>query len=114
MIHTLNSGDLLTNGIQTLVFFVENIIKDPKEEKFKKIRVNNAGVQKKVIPLIGGVEFLEIVGFSRIKDESGISYIYIYCVNIEKHYNCYNIENCKVIAICIDSISSKIFCLSLL
>ena len=74
MIHTLNSGDLLTNGIKTLVFFVENIIKDPKEEKFKKIRVNNAGVQKKVIPLIGGVEFLEIVGFSRIKDDSGISY----------------------------------------
>ena len=71
MIHTLNSGDLLANGVKTLVFFVHNVVKDDTDEKYKKIRVNNAGVQKKIMPLVGGVEFLEIAGFSRIPDETG-------------------------------------------
>lgn len=72
MIHTLNRDEeLLAVGIKTLVFFVQNVIKNPGEEKFKKIRVKNAGVQKKIMPLVGGVEFLELVGFTRIDDEAG-------------------------------------------
>lgn len=77
MIHTLNSGDLLINGVKTLTFFVENVIKYPTEEKYKKIRIKNAGVQKKIIPLTGGTEFLEIVGFTRIKDDTDEEEYYI-------------------------------------
>ena len=71
MIHTLNSGELLTNGVKTLSFFVRNVANSPDDEKYKKIRVNNAGVQRKVIPLVGGVEFLELSGFTRVTDDTG-------------------------------------------
>lgn len=70
MIHTLNSGELLTNGVKTLSFFVKNVANSPDDEKYKKIRVNNAGVQRKVIPLVGGVEFLELSGFTRVTDDT--------------------------------------------
>ena len=72
MIHTLNSGDLLANGVKTLTFFVRNVANSPLEEKYKKIRLSNAGVQKKIMPLVGGVEFLELSGFTRIKDDAGL------------------------------------------
>ena len=72
MIHTLNKDEeKLAIGVKTLAFFVQNVVKSPDEEKYKKIRVNNAGVQKKIMPLVGGVEFLEIAGFTRIADETG-------------------------------------------
>lgn len=71
MIHTLNKDEnLLAVGIKTLVFFVQNLANSPNEEKYRKIRVNNAGVQKKIMPLVGGVEFLEIAGFTRVTDDS--------------------------------------------
>ena len=78
MIHTLNKDEeKLAIGVKTLAFFVQNVVKSPDEPKYKKIRVNNAGVQKKIMPLVGGVEFLEIAGFTRIADDSGqwISFI---------------------------------------
>jgi len=71
MIYTLNKDEeKLAIGVKTLGFFVGNVIKSPEEEKYKKIRVSNAGVQKKIMPLVGGVEFLEIAGFTRITDDS--------------------------------------------
>lgn len=72
MIHTLNKDEeKLAVGVKTLAFFVQNVVKCPDDEKYKKIRVKNAGVQKKIMPLVGGVEFLEIAGFTRIADEAG-------------------------------------------
>jgi hypothetical protein len=73
MIYTLNKDEeQLAIGVKTLTFFVQNVIKSPDEEKYKKIRVKNAGVQKKIMPLVGGVEFLEIAGFTRITDDAGL------------------------------------------
>lgn len=71
MIYTLNKDEeKLAIGVKTLAFFVQNVVKAPDEEKYKKIRVSNGGVQKKIMPLVGGVEFLEIAGFSRITDDN--------------------------------------------
>ena len=71
MIHTLNSGELLSNGVKTLSTIITNITAHPDEEKYRKLRVNNPAVQKKIVPLVGGTEFLEIAGFSRITDDAG-------------------------------------------
>lgn len=73
MIYTLNKDEeKLAIGVKTLAFFVQNVVKSPDEEKYKKIRVSNGGVQKKIMPLVGGVEFLEIAGFTRITDDNGL------------------------------------------
>ena len=71
MVHTLNSGDLLAAGVKTLSTIINNVVANPAEEKYRKLRVNNPAIQKKVVPLIGGIEFLEIAGFTRITDEAG-------------------------------------------
>ncbi|KAF8394067.1 hypothetical protein HHK36_020271 [Tetracentron sinense] len=54
-------------AFQTLLTYVGNVAKNPNEEKFRKIRVNNPAFQDRVGNLEGGIEFLELCGFERIE-----------------------------------------------
>lgn len=44
-------------------------MQDPKEEKFRKIRLSNAAFQAKVSSVEGALQFLELLGFE--KEASG-------------------------------------------
>ncbi|KAH7576371.1 hypothetical protein JRO89_XS01G0046600 [Xanthoceras sorbifolium] len=52
-------------AFQTLLIYVGNVIKNPNEEKFRKIRVGNPLFQDRVGSMKGGIEFLELCGFER-------------------------------------------------
>ncbi|XP_043719946.1 vicilin-like seed storage protein At2g18540 [Telopea speciosissima] len=54
-------------AFQTLLTYVGNVAKNPNEEKFRKIRLNNPSFQERVGSLKGGVEFLEVAGFEKIE-----------------------------------------------
>ncbi|CAI8608143.1 unnamed protein product [Vicia faba] len=58
----------IRRGFETLLVYVGNVVKNPKEEKFRKIRLSNPLFQDRVGSLDGGVEFLELCGFER-RDE---------------------------------------------
>lgn len=74
MIHAMNKDpELLNTGVNTLVRYVENLINNPEDEKFKKIRVQNKAFQARIVPLVGGVEYLELVGYTLITDEGDSS-----------------------------------------
>jgi len=74
MIHAMNKDqDLLNTGVNTLVRYVENLINNPEDDKFKKIRVQNKAFQTRIMPLVGGVEYLELVGYTLITDEGDSS-----------------------------------------
>ncbi|BAT79333.1 hypothetical protein VIGAN_02220200 [Vigna angularis var. angularis] len=55
-------------AFQTLLIYVGNVAKNPKEEKYRKIRLNNPLFLDRVGSLNGGVEFLELCGFERTGD----------------------------------------------
>ncbi|TXG54123.1 hypothetical protein EZV62_019379 [Acer yangbiense] len=52
-------------AFQTLLIYVGNVIKNPNEEKFRKIRVGNLLFQDRVGSMKEGVEFLELCGFEK-------------------------------------------------
>eukprot|EP00268_Persea_americana_P023256 TRINITY_DN22908_c0_g1_i1.p1 TRINITY_DN22908_c0_g1~~TRINITY_DN22908_c0_g1_i1.p1 ORF type:complete len:468 (+),score=127.48 TRINITY_DN22908_c0_g1_i1:163-1404(+) len=54
-------------AFQTLLTYVGNVAKNPDEEKFRKIRLNNPSFQDRVGSLKGGIEFLELCGFEKIE-----------------------------------------------
>ncbi|KAJ4968239.1 hypothetical protein NE237_014940 [Protea cynaroides] len=54
-------------AFQTLLTYVGNVVKNPNEEKFRKIRLNNQSFQERVGSLTGGIEFLEVCGFEKIE-----------------------------------------------
>ncbi|GLJ47744.1 hypothetical protein SUGI_1008380 [Cryptomeria japonica] len=56
-------------AFQTLLTFVGNVVKNPDEEKYRKIRLTNPSFQERVGSFKGAIEFLELCGF--VKDEIG-------------------------------------------
>lgn len=61
-------------AFQTLLIYVGNIIKNPDEEKYRRIRVSNPIFQDRVGSVKGGMEFLELCGFERIE---GGAFLYL-------------------------------------
>lgn len=56
-------------AFQTLLTYIGNVAKNPNEEKYRKIRVNNKTFQDRVGSLKGGIEFLELCGFEKIEGD---------------------------------------------
>ena len=56
--------------MKTLCTYLDNILNNPQEEKFRKIRKSNRAFSEKVGSVEGTAEFLEAVGFeSQTMDE---------------------------------------------
>ncbi|XP_040273684.1 UBX domain-containing protein 6 [Bufo bufo] len=65
-IYTFNKHqDKVKLGVETMARYLKNIIENPNEEKYKKIKLSNKVFQEKVICLEGAHEFLEAVGFEK-------------------------------------------------
>ncbi|OMO88604.1 hypothetical protein COLO4_20167 [Corchorus olitorius] len=56
-------------AFQTLLTYIGNVARNPDEEKFRKIRLNNQAFQDRVGSLKGGVEFFEICGFEKVEGD---------------------------------------------
>ncbi|GMI78699.1 hypothetical protein like AT1G04850 [Hibiscus trionum] len=56
-------------AFQTLLTYIGNVARNPDEEKFRKIRLNNQTFQDRVGSLKGGVEFLELCGFEKVEGD---------------------------------------------
>jgi len=71
IIHTCNSPrDRVELCVDTLCKYIENILKNPTEAKFRKIRKSNKAFNERVGTLEGTTEFLEGCGF-KLKEMEG-------------------------------------------
>lgn len=63
----------VTECVNILCRYIDNIIGNPTETKFHKIRCSNATFVEKVTPLLGAIEFLYAAGFRQQKlDHNGV------------------------------------------
>lgn len=49
--------------IETLCKYIDNIVSNPSDEKFRKIRQSNKAYQERIHPIEGTREFLSAAGF---------------------------------------------------
>ncbi|XP_010870063.1 UBX domain-containing protein 6 [Esox lucius] len=67
MIHTFNRDrEKVKAAVDIISKYIENICKNPTEEKYRKIKLSNKVFQEKVKTVEGSREFLEAVGFQSI------------------------------------------------
>ncbi|KAJ3675721.1 hypothetical protein LUZ60_004763 [Juncus effusus] len=66
--HHKDEDAKVKRAFQTLLTYIGNVVKNPNEEKFRKIRLNNPSFQERVGGLHGGIEFLELCGFEKIEN----------------------------------------------
>merc|ERR1712183_983242 len=63
---TLNSSRVDV-ACQTLYKVVGNIVQNPDEEKYRKIRCSNKTFSEKVLPVKGTREFIKAIGFEEVE-----------------------------------------------
>uniref|UniRef100_A0A669D4E0 UBX domain-containing protein 6 n=1 Tax=Oreochromis niloticus TaxID=8128 RepID=A0A669D4E0_ORENI len=67
MMHTFNKDrEKVKAAVDIISKYVENICKNPTEEKYRKIKLNNKVFQEKVKSVEGSREFLQALGFTSV------------------------------------------------
>jgi hypothetical protein len=66
----IRSPGVAKTCFKTCCTFVRNVMKDPENEKFRKINLDNEAVQKRVGKINGGLAILRGVGFEQATDGS--------------------------------------------
>ena len=97
MIHTLNKDhEKVKVCIETICKYMDNIIANPQEEKFRKIRLNNKAFQDRILPLEGTQEFLQAVGF-QMKSLPGPNQVdeHFYVLDAERAVNTDHLRSVK-------------------
>ncbi|XVF02894.1 hypothetical protein REPUB_Repub04eG0214200 [Reevesia pubescens] len=64
------SGKPPEGSVEVVLRLLRNIVKEPGNDKFRKIRMSNPKIREAVGEVAGGVELLEYVGFE-LKEEGG-------------------------------------------
>ncbi|OMO60677.1 hypothetical protein CCACVL1_23962 [Corchorus capsularis] len=64
------SGKPPEGSVEVVLRLLRNIVKEPGNDKFRKIRMSNPKIREAVGEVAGGVELLELVGF-KLKEEGG-------------------------------------------
>lgn len=88
IIQNCNTGkEKVDNCVETLGKYLDNIMKHPEEEKYRKIRINNRIFQDKVLPIEGAVDFLNAAGFWPKKIQNN---------DVEEDFLVWSPENCNI------------------
>ncbi|WRX14724.1 PUB domain - like 1 [Theobroma cacao] len=64
------SGKPPDGSVEVVLRLLRNIVKEPANDKFRKIRMTNPKIREAIGEVAGGVELLEFVGFG-LKEEGG-------------------------------------------
>lgn len=54
---------------ETLIKMLTNVVKNPQEEKFRKVRLSNAAIQSKLVAVPGATDILLEAGFTAVELE---------------------------------------------
>lgn len=69
-IGTFASGNPGSGSVEVLLRLLRNIVREPENLKFRKIRMSNPKIREAIGEVVGGIELLEFVGFE-LKQEEG-------------------------------------------
>ncbi|KAH6773903.1 plant UBX domain-containing protein 2 [Perilla frutescens var. frutescens] len=64
------SGNPSEGSVEVLMRILRNVVKEPENAKFRKIRIGNPKIKEAIGDVPGGVELLECIGFE-LKEEGG-------------------------------------------
>ncbi|XP_057777537.1 plant UBX domain-containing protein 2 [Salvia miltiorrhiza] len=69
-VSTYTSGKPSDGSVEVLIRLLRNVVKEPENAKFRRIRMGNPKIKEAVADVPGGVELLECIGFE-LKEEGG-------------------------------------------
>lgn len=73
--------DVYTNGVNILLKLLDNVIREPHNLKYRKIRLENASIKEKVLCLPGARELLHHIGFEEVGELRSRNYNRLLIIN---------------------------------
>lgn len=64
------SGKPAEGSVSVVLKLLKNIVKEPENVKFRKIRMGNPKIKEAMVDVVGGIELLEFLGFE-LQEEGG-------------------------------------------
>ncbi|KAK7072532.1 Peptide-N(4)-(N-acetyl-beta-glucosaminyl)asparagine amidase [Halocaridina rubra] len=64
-----NRDELFEGAVETLLKIADNILQEPSNEKFRNVKLNNKIIENKLIPAVGALEVLFLMGFEEGDDK---------------------------------------------
>lgn len=64
------SGKPSDGSVEVLIRLLRNVVKEPENAKFRRVRMGNPKIKEAIADVPGGVELLECIGFE-LKEEGG-------------------------------------------
>jgi peptide-N4-(N-acetyl-beta-glucosaminyl)asparagine amidase len=61
-----NSQEVFLSASDILLKFAKNVLENPENERFRKIRIGNKHIQSNVLPVAGGMQCLFEMGFEEV------------------------------------------------
>merc|ERR1712174_186715 len=58
----------LKTCLSTLKIYIKNLMENPQDPKFKKLKLENKAFQSRIAPYEGAIEFLDVMGFDKKED----------------------------------------------
>ena len=109
-------------AMNTLLKIIANVLAHPSEPKYRKLRIDNATMQEKVLSLSGGQAFLQSIGFEPIgcgerwisngqlagkdiSDCSSLTVLGLHCLLL----NAVDKHTCQILSICLLPIACCLF-----
>lgn len=62
----LNNEDIYNETVRLLVKIIDNVLKDPKDNKLRILKKSNATISKKILAVQGGLDCLKAIGFVEV------------------------------------------------
>jgi hypothetical protein len=59
-----NEDSLANTAIETMILLILNCLKNPNDEKYRKINLNNKKIQQRIVQIPGGIDTLSAIGFT--------------------------------------------------
>lgn len=80
-----NSVNDFMTASEILIKFANNVLQNPSEQKYRRIRLANPTVEGKLLPVCGAMECLFEMGFAEV--ELDFSYNFKVCLNFCVHHD---------------------------
>jgi hypothetical protein len=67
----INTFEVFNDLVSVVLKVIDNITAHPEDPKYRKMKLSNATIKRKIVDVNGGLELMRALGFKRDADEKG-------------------------------------------
>ena len=80
----MNTFEVCRDLLGVVVKIIDNVVANPDDPKYRKMKLSNAAIKRKIVETAGGLELMRALGFKRDADDKGYELLVLTWANDEE------------------------------